>query len=141
MPVRKTLKKFFGFKNKRIQTVILERQLAESITGLARDTHPKEFIAFLDGQIKSEVFRVSSLIYQPYWASKNSTATIIDFPLGMTVFGTVHSHPGPSNHPSNADLLFFSKYGMVHLIIKKPYQPEDIAAYDKNGGPISLSVE
>lgn len=141
MSIGKIIKKAFGLEKKRVESVVLEREVVESIIGLAKDTYPNEFIAFLDGEIKDGVLRVESLVYQPYWASRNSTATIIDFPIGMRVFGSVHSHPGPSNQPSNADLLFFSKHGAVHMIIKTPYAPEDIAAYDSHGRRISFDVE
>lgn len=140
MSFANALKKAFGLEEKRVDSVVLEREVVESIIGLATDTYPKEFIAFLEGKLKDGVLRVSSLFYQPYWASRNSTSSIVNFPIGMRVFGSVHSHPGPSNQPSRADLLFFSRHGAVHLIIKTPYAVSDIAAYDMNGRRISFDV-
>jgi len=140
MTFKKLVQKAFGLEKKRVDSVVLEREVVESIIGLAKDTYPKEFIAFLDGKLKDGVLRISSLIYQPYWASRNSTASIVDFPIGMRVFGSVHSHPGPSNQPSSADLLFFSRHGAVHMIIKTPYSEESIQAYDSQGRMIAFSI-
>jgi len=61
-----------------------------------------------------------------------------NLPMTTSIIGTVHSHPGGSTRPSEADRHLFSKFGYVHAIIGEPYTPFKTAFYDKNGHRISV---
>jgi len=54
--------------------------------------------------------------------------------------GSVHSHPGYDGSPSDADLHFFSKNGLFHLIIAQPYTLDSISAYNSFGELIDFKV-
>jgi len=133
-------RKLFELEKYDFERIIIKREVIDAILELARMTHPKEFIAFLEGKQRKKVLRINGLAYQEYFANENSTLAKINFPLTSSVMGSVHSHPGPSNEPSRADLHFFSKRGLVHLIIRKPYTEKDIQAYDAHGYKIGFWV-
>ncbi len=61
-------------------------------------------------------------------------------PLNTKYYGSVHSHPGPSASPSDADLMTFSKNGYFHMIVCLPYSYETFKAYDRHGEPAEYSV-
>jgi len=134
------LKKLFELEKYDFERVIFTKEVIEAIIELARMTSPNEFIAFLQGKVRKRTLRIHGLAYQEYFANENSTLAKINFPLTSSIVGSVHSHPGPSNKPSRADLHFFSKRGMVHLIIKKPYTEKDIQAYDAKGNKIMFEI-
>ncbi|MBN2459799.1 Mov34/MPN/PAD-1 family protein [Candidatus Woesearchaeota archaeon] len=122
------------------EKVIIEQEVIDAIVELAEQTYPKEFIAFLEGKVKNKVLRIYRLNYQEYIANPSYTVYKMDFPITSDIVGTVHSHPGPSNRPSKADLQSFSKKGIVHLIISMPYSSSTIQAYDMNGNMIDYEV-
>ena len=49
-----------------------------------------------------------------------------------------HSHPEGSADPSLEDLNNF--FGLVSIIVKSPYNEEDIFAWDSSGNAIPISV-
>lgn len=61
-------------------------------------------------------------------------------PLDKDVRGSLHSHPDPHPYPSDADLELFAYQGDIHLIVCRPYGPDDWRAYDHRGTPIHLEV-
>jgi proteasome lid subunit RPN8/RPN11 len=132
--------RLFGFEKYEFESIVVEKEVIDNIIELAKQTHPKEFVAFLEGKIKDKALTIYGLAYQEYEASTNATWSKINFPVMANIVGSVHSHPGPSNRPSNADLNFFSKRGIVHMIIKMPYRQEDIQGYDLKGDKIVFDV-
>ena len=134
--IKHWLEKAFDLKKYDFDKIVIEKQVIDGILELAQMTYPKEFVAFLEGRQKKKELRVYALVYQEYFANKHSTLSRINFPITSSIVGSVHSHPGPSNRPSNADLIFFSRRGMIHLIIKHPYREQDIQAYDNKGNKI-----
>jgi hypothetical protein len=54
--------------------------------------------------------------------------------------GSVHSHPGPSARPSDADLRTFSKNGYFHMIVCLPYSMETFKSYDRYGQPMDYTL-
>nr|MCK4930359.1 Mov34/MPN/PAD-1 family protein [Nanoarchaeota archaeon] len=134
------LKKLFELEKYDFSRVIFDKEVIDAILELAQMTSPKEFIAFLEGKQRKKILRIYGLAYQEYFANEHSTLAKINFPLTSSIVGSVHSHPGPSNKPSRADLHFFSKRGMIHLIIKKPYTEKDIQGYDTRGNKIEFEV-
>jgi proteasome lid subunit RPN8/RPN11 len=141
MSIAKKIKKFFELDKYEHEKATIKREVIENIVEFARENHPREFLMFLEGKVKDKVLVIDALAYQEYVANNETAVARIDFPLGVKIIGSVHSHPGPSNKPSNADLRLFSKQGFVHLIIRYPYTEFDIAAYDRNGRLITFSVE
>jgi proteasome lid subunit RPN8/RPN11 len=138
--MRKVLGRLLGMDKYGFEKIIVERLVIDAISNFARGAHPKEFIMFLQGSFKEKALTITGLIFQEYYASEELAMPIIRLPISMGIVGSVHSHPGPSNKPSNADLEFFAKQGIVHLIIKRPYSEKDIAAYDANGKSISFEA-
>ena len=136
------LKRLFELEKYDFDRIIIDREVIDAIIELAQMTTPNEFIAFLEGKLEQKKnLRIHGLAYQEYFANEHSTLTKINFPITSRIVGSVHSHPGPSNKPSGADLHFFSKRGMVHLIIAKPYREKDIQAYTANGEKVGFGVE
>jgi proteasome lid subunit RPN8/RPN11 len=134
------LKKLFELEKFEFEKIIIDKEVIDSIVELANQTLPKEFIAFLEGKARKKVLRIYGLVYQEYFANPSYTVYKFDPPMTSSIVGSVHSHPGPSNYPSKADLHSFSKKGMVHLIIRMPYSAENIQAYDANGNRIGFEV-
>ena len=130
----------FLFGNTKINHILIKEQVLEDIISFAKANHPNEFIAFLGGEIKDNHLLITHLLYQQYFPSTRSVFTRINLPMTSQAFGTVHSHPGPSNSPSKQDIMFFGKNGWVHLIINYPYSIESIAAYDFNGNRITYDT-
>ncbi|MBW2991513.1 Mov34/MPN/PAD-1 family protein [Candidatus Woesearchaeota archaeon] len=138
--ISKWLKKLFELEKYDFEKIIFDREVINAILELAKMTSPKEFIAFLEGKQKKKELRIYGLAYQEYFANEHSTLAKINFPLTSRIVGSVHSHPGPNNNPSRADLHFFTKRGMVHLIIAKPYRERDIQAYTANGEKVGFGI-
>ena len=134
------LKKFFDLEKYEFEKILISREVIDNIVELANQTYPNEFIAFLEGKTKNKILMIKGLLYQEYIANPSYAVYKFDPPLTSSIVGSVHSHPGPSNAPSKADLYSFSKKGMVHLIIKLPYSENNIQAYDKNGNKIKFEV-
>lgn len=134
------LGKLLGLEKYAFEEVQITREVIEEIIKFAKANSPNEFSAFLKGKIRSKKLIVEEIIYQNFKSSENSSVITANLPLISGCVGTVHSHPGPRNTPSRADLHFFSKYGTVNLIIGNPYRAETIAAYDAHGRRISFSI-
>ncbi len=110
-------------------------EVIDDITGFARGAYPREFVAALEGRVNKGTLVITGLLYHPFRASETSALPEAMIPMPMTSgsIGSVHSHPSGSAKPSRADLHFFSKKGIVHLIIKYPFRPGDIACYNLKG--------
>ena len=122
------------------QRLLLAKELVTSVIDLAKNNYPNEFVALVHGVIGKDII-ADYLLYQTYKSSRHS-ATIhqsYDFPMLAGSIGSVHSHPG-GNEPSSADLQFFSKSGIVHIIIGMPYNQETIAVYDNLGRRLRFEV-
>ncbi len=61
-------------------------------------------------------------------------------PIDKTVRGSLHSHPDEHPYPSDADFELFEAHGEIHLILCRPYGPDDWRAYAHDGQPTSLEV-
>jgi proteasome lid subunit RPN8/RPN11 len=118
--------------------VWLEEDVLDDIRQLARDAYPKEFVAFLNGEVLERegknVALVDGLSVIAYNASHISTSfNLYDIPTVHGMVGTIHSHPSSSTRWSRADLRLFGKFAWVHGIIGRPYAEENLVFYDKNG--------
>ncbi|WJI09846.1 hypothetical protein FGU46_06945 [Methanobacterium sp. CWC-01] len=139
------LDKFIGYllgNDKRdFQEVHIDAGIIDEIISIARESHPNEFAALLEGKIKVNTLKIQGLVFLPGETS-NQGAVMQTFmkPLITGTIGSVHSHPGYNASPSKADLYFFSKNGLFHLIIAEPYDEHSIRAYDSMGAEIRFKI-
>ncbi len=124
----------YAFDQVRISDAVLQ-----DIIDFAKANHPKEFVAFLSGKIIKKTLEVQGLVYQPYVSDENEAVLWTQLPLLSGSVGSVHSHPGNNNRPSNADLKIFSK-GLINISICKPYNRESIAVYDGAGRKLPYGI-
>ena len=102
--------------------------------------HPNEGILILRGKSKQGNIIIDSLVVPPF---SESGPTFAGFPhsflpLDLSYMGIVHSHPAGSAEPSVTDLHNF--FGLIALIVKSPYDDEDIFAWDSKGNSVELVI-
>ena len=131
----------FGLEKKKFTEVHVDHELIEEIIDIAKESYPNEFSAMLQGKIKDDVLKIDGLIFLPGAASESGAVMeIFMMPMLSDAVGSVHSHPGYSAQPSDADLQFFSKRGYFHIIIAQPYNEESIRAYDSYGDLVNYTI-
>lgn len=119
--------------------VKVKRGTIEAILLAARNTYPDEFLALLGRKGKEKV--IDEYILLPGVYGKTFSSIRLDLlPYNAGTVGSVHSHPGPYNSPSMGDLRAFRAMGEIHLIIAKPFNLENVRAFDKKGQEIGLEV-
>jgi proteasome lid subunit RPN8/RPN11 len=129
------------FKKKKIERqVSLKKDVLDGILSFCKMNHPNEGILILRGKSKNGNIIVESLVIPPF---SHSGPTFAGFPHSFLPFdlsyvGVVHSHPTGSARPSITDMHNF--FGLVSLIVKSPYEDEDIFAWDSNGNSIKLTI-
>ncbi len=117
----------------------ISREVLETAIAAARESHPHEFIALLGGNRRKK--HISELVFLPSVTGGVSAVIHMDMlPIGMSVFGTIHSHPTPNPTPSLQDLETFSKRGILHVIIAYPYTMQSWRAYRSDGSLVELEV-
>lgn len=123
------------------EKVCVDQTVIDSVIFYAKKSYPNEFLAMFDGYVKDKVLYISGLIFLPGERSHTS-ATFNDWliPPSQKKWGSVHSHPGGSARPSNADLITFSKHGPFHIIVCEPYSLATMKAYDSYGNLTSFEV-
>ncbi|MXY60651.1 MAG: peptidase [Cenarchaeum sp. SB0665_bin_23] len=130
------------FKRRELKRhVTIKRQAMDGIISYCKINHPNEAILILKGKSKKGNILVEELVVPPF---SHSGPTFAGFPHSFLPFdlsyvGTIHSHPGGSAEPSVTDLNNF--FGLVSVIIKWPYNDEDIFAWDSKGGSIELTIK
>lgn len=129
------------FKKSDLQrTVTIKKDVRDGILSYCKMNHPNEGILILRGKSKKGNIIVDGLVIPPF---SHSGPTFAGFPHSFLPFdpsyvGTVHSHPvGPAS-PSVTDLHNF--FGFVSIIVRAPYEDDDIFAYDRNGNNIPITV-
>jgi len=119
----------------------IDHELLEEIIQIAKESHPHEFMAMLQGKVRKDVLKVENLIFLPGETSnEGAVMKIFMMPMTTGALGSVHSHPIPNNVPSTADLQFFAKNGLIHLIIAYPYNEDNIQAYNTFGEMVDYRV-
>ena len=103
--------------------------------------HPDEMILILKGHSKKGKMFVEGLVVPPF---HETGPTFAGFPANQLPFdsdyiGMAHSHPVGTAEPSSEDLHNF--FGLVSVIVKSPYEDEDIFAWDSSGNPIPILDE
>ena len=109
----------------------IKESVIEDLMDFARNTHPKEFMCFLEGNFDINSIEITGLIYQHFESSWSSASVnLYKIPIGLDNIGTAHSHPSSNFHPSEADSSLFNKVGGIHIIISNPYREENIHVFD-----------
>jgi|TARA_B100001167_G_scaffold159974_1_gene107482 proteasome lid subunit RPN8/RPN11 len=130
------------FKTKKLErSVVFLNETRDGIVSYCKINHPDEMILILKGHSKKGKMFVESLVVPPF----NETApTFAGFPSNQLPFdadyiGMAHSHPVGTAEPSLEDLNNF--FGLVSIIVKAPYEDEDILAWDSSGNSIPILSE
>ncbi len=129
------------FKGKKFERqVSLKQDVRDGILSYCKMKHPNEALLILKGKSKKGNIIIDGLVIPPF---SHSGPTFAGFPHSFLPFdlsyvGTVHSHPNGSEQPTVTDLHNF--FGLVSIIVKSPYEDEDIFAWDRNGNSIKLAI-
>lgn len=135
------ISKLFGNNDNEFSEVRVDREVLNSVIYYSKQAYPNEFLAFFDGEIKNNVLYITSLLFVPGETCETGAVVHNEMvPMNTKYYGSVHSHPGPSASPSDADLMTFSKNGYFHMIVCLPYSYETFKAYDRHGEPMDYSV-
>jgi len=129
------------FKTKKLErSVTLTKESQEGILSYCKMNHPDEMILILKGKSKKGSLLVEGLVIPPFSETGPTFAGFPSsfLPLDLSYIGMAHSHPEGTAEPSLDDLNNF--FGLVSIIVKSPYNEEDIFAWDSSGNPITLSV-
>jgi len=83
---------------------------------------------------------IDGLVIPPFSESGPTFAGFPEsfLPIDFSYVGIVHSHPSGSAEPSITDLHNF--FGLVSMIVKSPYDDDDIFAWDSKGNPIPITI-
>ncbi len=129
---------FKGTKFKR--QVSLKKETRDGILSYCKMKHPDEGILILRGKSKKGNIIIDGLVIPPFSYSGSTFAGFPEsfLPLDLSYVGIVHSHPSGSAKPSVTDLHNF--FGLVSLIVKSPYEDDDIFAWDSKGDPIPITI-
>ena len=128
------ISKIFGKDDEEFKEVRVDREVLDSVIYYSKQAYPNEFLAFFDGEIKNKILYITGLIFMPGETGETGAVVRTDMiPINTKYWGSVHSHPGPSARPSDADLMTFSKNGYFHMIVCLPYSFETFRAYDRYG--------
>ena len=130
------------FKTKKLErSLVFLNETRDGIISYCKITHPDEMILILKGHSKKGKMFVESLVVPPF---HETGPTFAGFPANQLPFdsdyiGMVHSHPTGTAEPSSED--FHNFFGLVSVIVKSPYEDEDIFAWDSSGNSISILDE
>ena len=128
-------------KKKKIERKIsLTKDARDGILSFCKMNHPNEGILILRGKSKRGDVFIDELVIPPF---SETGADFAGFPhnplpLDLSYVGIVHSHPSGSAKPSLTDLDNF--FGLVSMIVKSPYEDEDIFAWDSDGRELPLVI-
>jgi proteasome lid subunit RPN8/RPN11 len=115
----------------------IKKELLVTILESAKSAHPDEFVALLTG----EKDIMSELVFLPFISGNSSALIHLDMlPIGLKVYGTVHSHPSPNCSPSQEDMTLFTRFGRYHIIVCYPYRENCWKCYNRKGEEIELEV-
>ena len=127
-------------KKKLERKISLTKDARDGILSFCKMNHPNEGILILRGKSKRGDVYIDELVVPPF---SETGADFAGFPhnplpLDLSYVGIVHSHPSGSAKPSLTDLDNF--FGLVSMIVKSPYENDDIFAWDSEGRELSLVI-
>ena len=129
------------FKTNKIKrSFTLTKEAQEGILSYCKMNHPDEMVLILKGKSKKGTMLIEGLVIPPFSETGPTFAGFPSsfLPLDLSYIGMAHSHPEGSAEPSLEDLNNF--FGLVSIIVKFPYNDEDITAWDSSGNIIPVSV-
>ena len=128
-------------KNKKFERKIsLTKDARDGILSFCKMNHPNEGILILRGKSKRGDVFINELVIPPFSETGKDFAGFPHnpLPLDLSYVGIVHSHPTGSAEPSLTDLDNF--FGLVSMIVKSPYENDDIFAWDSDGKEIPFVI-
>jgi len=130
----------FSKKKKFERKVSLKQETRDGILSYCKMSHPDEGILILRGKSEHGNVLIDGLVIPPFSETGADFAGFPHNPLPLdpSYVGIVHSHPVGSAEPSLTDLNRF--FGLVSIIVKSPYEDEDIFAWDSGGNKIPLDI-
>lgn len=141
MKLDRFIAKLFKNPKQEIDEIHVDIEVIDEIINIAKESYPNEFMALLEGKVNENILRITGLIFLPGETSnEGAVMQVFMQPLSTNSIGSVHSHPGYNANPSDADLQFFFKKGIFHMIIAEPYNRESIKAYDNYGNLIDFKI-
>src|SRR5919206_5107859 len=128
-------------KQKMQRGVLVLRNVIDGIISYSKSLHPNEAILILQGKTTRDQVTIEGLVIPPFASSGPYYSGFSNYhlPFDNSYVGTAHSHPGGSNRPSLEDLNR-GFYGAVSIIISYPYDEQTIAAYDRNGNELQITI-
>ena len=129
------------FKNKKLERKIsLKQDTRDGILSFCKMNHPNEGILILRGKSKHGNVLIDGLVIPPFSETGSDFAGFPHNPLPLdpSYIEIAHSHPTGSAEPSLTDLNNF--FGLVSIIVKSPYEDDDLFAWDSNGNGIPIDV-
>ncbi len=120
---------------------MLKNEARDGILTYCKLKHPSEGILVLKGKSKKGIITIDGLVIPPFSYSDQTFAGFPQsfLPLDLSYVGIAHSHPSGSAEPSVTDLHNF--FGLVSIIVKSPYDDEDIFAWDSHGNQLEIIFE
>ena len=130
----------FSKKKKFERKVSLKQETRDGILSYCKMSHPDEGILILRGKSEHGNVLVDALVIPPFSETGADFAGFPHNPLPLdpSYVGIVHSHPIGSAEPSLTDLNNF--FGLVSIIVKSPYEDEEIFAWDSSGNKIPIDI-
>jgi len=127
-------------KKKFERKISLTKDARNGILSFCKMNHPNEGILILRGKSKRGDVYIDELVVPPF---SETGADFAGFPhnplpLDLSYVGIVHSHPSGTAKPSLTDLDNF--FGLVSIIVKSPYEDDDIFAWDSDGRELPLVI-
>jgi proteasome lid subunit RPN8/RPN11 len=131
----------FGKKQNMQRQIVISRSVVDGIISYSKSLHPNEAILILQGKTTREQVIVEGLVIPPFASSGPYYSGFSNYylPFDSSYVGSAHSHPGGSNKPSLEDLNR-GFYGAVSIIISYPYDERTVAAYDRNGNELEITI-
>jgi len=119
----------------------IKKECLEFILECAKSSYPNEFGGLLRADA-DEKHTIIETVILPGTISGEAHAIfkLHMLPIDFSIVGTAHSHPSPSFHPSEADVLLFRKYGKVHIVAAYPFTFSSWKAYDYSGKEINMGI-
>lgn len=119
----------------------IKRKCLDLILESSKSVYPNEFGGLLRID-EEEKDTIVELVLLPGTVQGESHAIfkLHMLPIDFSVVGTVHSHPSPNPHPSEADIHLFGKKGKVHIIAAAPYNYASWKAFNYKGEELIIEV-